>query len=232
MRRHICVGALLSFCLWIPQAARSAPILDQAFVPVALAQPDVIFGTMYADLGVGLRAQTFTVGLNGVLTGFEVLLDTTGMGAGERTFDILGTIAGVPDVASAPLASVAIPFAGDNTGFYAGSLGVPLPVAVGGILAIADRGLQGDGAFWVGHYDYTEDLAFGALLSHYPGGAAYGPTFTEPVGLFGGDLGFRTYVDPDSAQPPSIPEPATLVLLGAGMAVALARRRCGGIRRS
>ena len=172
MGRHIRVVALLCFCLGIPQAARSAPILDQAFVPIHLAQPDVVFGTMYADLGLGLRAQTFTVGLNGVLTSFEVLLDTTGMGAGERTFDILGTTGGVPDVDSAPLASVAIPFAGDSTGFYAGSLGVPLSVGVGGIFAIADRGLQGDGAFWVGHYDYANDPAFGALLSHYPGGAA------------------------------------------------------------
>ena len=72
MRKRFMVFMLslfsLSICFGTPQIVQSAPILDQQYTP----EPGYAF--MYAELDYDLvRAQTFTVGLSGLLSGFYYL---------------------------------------------------------------------------------------------------------------------------------------------------------------
>lgn len=173
----------LSICFGTPQIVQSAPILDQQYTP----EPGYAF--MHAELDYDLvRAQTFTVGLSGLLSGFEVYLSTPGSG-GTLTFKVYRTISGVPDLGSASLAEATINISGldENPMFYGGDLSASgLKVSPGDVYALV---VQGSGqATWRGEYDDSG----GFVLPHYAGGAAYGPTFTQTIGQLGGDLGFRT----------------------------------------
>lgn len=207
MRKRFMVFMLslfsLSICFGTPQIVQSAPILDQQYTP----EPGYAF--MHAELDYDLvRAQTFTVGLSGLLSGFEVYLSTPGSG-GTLTFKVYRTISGVPDLGSASLAEATINISGldENPMFYGGDLSASgLKVSPGDVYALV---VQGSGqATWRGEYDDSG----GFVLPHYACGTAYGPTFTQTIGPLGGDLGFRTYVDTAS-----IPEPVTMLLFGFGL---------------
>lgn len=200
------VLSLFSLSIWlgIPPIVQSAPILDQQYTP----EPGYAF--MYAELDYDyVRAQTFTIGLGGLLSGFEVYLSEPGLG-GTLTFKVYPTITGVPDLESASLAEAVISISGlgEDPIFYSGDVsGSGLIVSPGDVYALV---VQGSGeATWRGESDNGSGFP---NLPHYAGGAAYGPTFTQTIGPLGIDLGFRTYVDTAS-----VPEPAAILLLGLGL---------------
>jgi hypothetical protein len=178
--------------------AGAVPVLDQSFEPPIL---DLILGIAEDDTG----AQTFTVGIAGVLTQVDVLVERNGFA--DVHFDLRPTIGGVPiedgamALASVTLPASAVPFPAAFLSFDVSSFGIS--VVQGDVLAIA----LGGNSRWSATRD---DL--------YPGGAAFFrsspdlPTFGSPSGIR--DLGFRTFVEPAAV---ALPEPGTFTLLLAGL---------------
>jgi hypothetical protein len=170
----------------------SSPILDQSFEPATLSR--------FLGIGPGTSgAQTFTVGITGILTEVDVLVERNG-GAGLR-FDIRPTVNGVPvendamTLASITVPASTVPFPASFLDFDVSSFGIL--ISQGEILAM----VLSDNSRW-----------FGTPNDPYPGGAAYfrfaDTTFTPVFDNL--DVGFKTFVEP-------IPEPSTLALLGIGV---------------
>jgi len=193
---------------------QAAPILDQEFAPTA--------GDGYAIIGALTRAQTFTVGMAGVLSRFEVLISSAE--GDSRLFEIHPTVAGVPVFGSTALASAVVTY-GDNEDptFYGANISsFGVLVSPGDVLAIVDTGQGSDSsaAWWVG----------AASGNHYGGGEFYTtvykgmpPVISTTYSLqHGWDLGFRTYVDDSDSV--SIPAPGALLLLGIGLVCTASRR--------
>ncbi len=88
-------------------SAQAAPVVDQEFAP---ASP-----TLYTEFNELTRAQTFTVGMGGLLSRFEVLIESDSPGSTTGLFEIHPTTAGVPVLSSTPLASAIVTY-GTSTG--------------------------------------------------------------------------------------------------------------------
>jgi PEP-CTERM motif-containing protein len=206
-RRHFVVLVALAPLL-VSAPASAAPILDQVCCSaVALGGGDF---SLY-------RFQTFTVGLNGTMTGIEVGLGGASLPPTLTLYPTAfvpgqtGDTFGTPLILNALLANTgaSVPGAGTST-YYFASLGLGIAVTVGQQFTILLR----DGI--AGLPIYGGDP--------YPGGqflSGVGPNsllVTSP-GL--GDFPFRTYVD---TAPAPIPEPSTFLMIGGGLA-ALVRGR-------
>jgi len=192
--------------------------LDQSYnaTPDAAAQVGFTGGTIPVSW-----AQTFTVGITGQLTGVDILVQKSAPTM-PLLFDLRTTIAGVPTLADAGgniLASISIP--GASVPSPAAYLpldvtGAGIFVSAGDVLAIV---LRSNGA--ISEYGWLGTRADG-----YAGGQAW-------LRLTGGwgtnvtihELDFNTYVTPAGTGDQTIPEPASLLLLAAGLGVVAWRRR-------
>lgn len=210
-----------SLLLAVTSVASGAPILDQSHG----ALPPGGHAGFIADFGIDI-AQTFTVGIGGLLTSVDLAVAKTGSDPVQPlNVEIRSTTAGVPNaaigsvLASASIGPAGIPSIGGTTtsGPYDFSqyafvnvnlAGAGLIVAPGTVLALTLRSEALPGGYaW-------------ALGGAYAAGQGYFRSNNPGTGVFniGGasDQFFRTYVQ--------VPEPASAVLILSGM-VALLRRR-------
>lgn len=174
------------------QAARAVPTYDQSFAgPYDVAN---VNGLLY-------RAQTFTVGVSGLLTRFEVAMS----GSGASLFEVWSAPSGVPQaIPGTPLASATVFFNG--TGFVGTEISsFGLNVTAGEILALVQVGNSSTGfGSWQGTF-----------AGGYLGGSFFSTVSTMPGGAWNDleqDGGFRTFVDA------AVPEPSILALVGLGLA--------------
>jgi hypothetical protein len=196
---------------WLAGAlgASAAPIVDQSYTPPF----DYVVGvddTFHA-------AQTFTAGLTGDLVGFDFYLWNPDSVSGDLTYEVSGTTAGAPSGPALASGSVPVPIPATplNPFFLNVPLATPVPVTAGQVLALI-LNVAPVGVFWVG--DLRNGYAPG---NHY---FAFAPAFDWTLSQQPDvhDLGFRTYVD---AQVTAVPEPASLLLVGTGCALAWRSRR-------
>jgi hypothetical protein len=172
-----------------PIAAQAAPTLDQAN-----ENPY----TGFAQIAGEYRAQTFTVGITGTLSRFEVEL--FGVGAtGSAVFEIWNTTSGQPvAVPGTALASATIAFSDVDHAFVGADLRPGISVKAGDVLAIVLKGGANQLAYWD-----TTNNPNDPTIDLYPSGSAFSTATNAPTGPWirvGGFLGpadfkFRTYVD-------------------------------------
>lgn len=218
MRRLPVCSVLLIAVLVVPfgGVSEAAPMLDQSYE----ASNTNANGFIYKPGGGPIdRAQTFTVGLTGLLT--QVNLLDFGVFSGVTLpllFDIRTTSGGVPTesnsganiLASLSIGPGGIPSAPASGAAPTGTLAIDLSslglfVTLGDVLGIALR---------------TEDTTEGAYrwgreaVNGYAGGAdfirlsgTWGPNSTSP-----GDQSFQTFVDPNP-----VPAPSAMLLMGTGL---------------
>lgn len=201
-------------------AAQAAPMVDQSFLGTQFAFGEIGSGSS----GESIWAQTFTVGLAGRLTGVSLAIEDGGQTGGTLVVELRTTVSGQPTgslLASLSFAPEEVPDAMPNLIGSADLFAIDLSafsidVNVGDVLAI----VLSEPTVGV----YTPKLQASDAGGGYAGGQLFssrGTSFIEN-GLF--DMFFETFVDTDA--PSAIPEPASLALMGIGLAgVAAARRR-------
>jgi hypothetical protein len=193
----------------VATTASAAPILDQSF-----AAPNPNFGA--AVLQTQYLAQTFTVGIAGLLSSVEVAAYATPGETDPVTLSIFATSGGLPTGAAlystvfspAILPSDALVFAPATvfTAFNVASAGIS--VNVGQVLALS---LSSSGT---GAPPWTLWRMQGESATTYTGGSAFLSSNQGASWAFNGeDAAFRTFVDTAA-----VPEPMSLLLLGSGLA--------------
>ena len=194
--------------------AEAALILDQS---QGTTLPPPAFGGPIRNDFIDI-AQTFTVGLGGILGRVEVALSRLVDTAGPLNVEIRSTIAGLPDPLSASVVAEGVLTAADvPNGPQFAFVGVDLlsenfVVAPGDVLAIVLRSdTTAGGYFWAFTPGDPYAGGHGFFRNHTPG--------TEPFLIGGGDHFFRTFVAP-------VAEPASTALIVFGLAMlGFARRR-------
>jgi hypothetical protein len=193
LRKHKLLGFLAAGLLAGPMAVQAAPTLDQA-------NENPFTG--FAQIAGEYRAQTFTVGMTGTLSRFEVEL--FGVGAtGSAVFEIWNTTAGQPTaIPGTVLASATITFSGVNHTFVGADLTPGISVKAGDVLAIVLKG----GADQLAYWDHSSDPV-DSTIDPYPSGSRFTTATLDPTGPWIGvggfpgpsDFNFRTYIDVDPA---------------------------------
>jgi hypothetical protein len=189
-------------------------VIDQAFLPSHLD----LFAQMQTDVDA---AQTFTVGISGLLRRIDVLVvSDAGVPPGIPVdFDVRPTVNGAPvendglALASGVLSTATsdLQSAAALVSIQFGALGVA--VQRGDVLALVLSSPVAQTLWW-GRTN-GRNYARGALFAR---SASLGlPTFEGPEDA---DLAFRTWVDPAP-----VPEPSALLFVGTGLAALLAGAR-------
>ena len=202
-------GVALMFAMMM--SAQAVPVLDQSFIPPTsptAAQGIAASPTLSFTLNT---AQTFKVGLAGILPSAEVFVSSTS--GTVLDWDVRPTSAGVPlNSDGSALASGSVTLAGTGFGFVTLDLSsFSLSVAVGQQLAIVlstPNGLISWGGNSAGGYadggSYQRSSTF--------------INFDWTVTQASTDLGFKTFVEMSETGGGEVPEPATLALFGLGLA--------------
>ena len=177
------------------------------------------------DSTTTFRAQTFTVGLDGILTGVRTSLSDPSAASGlQLDVGIFGVSGSTIDIASGPLLSKTVAPNLGSTGIFDYTLfetlfASSLPVSVGETYAIVLSGVSGpqnQGFFWDGTGD---TYASGSRWQVFSPAGSLVEVSTQ-------DHAFETLVSTSVMTP--IPLPASLPLLLAGLgAFGLLRRRRG-----
>jgi hypothetical protein len=219
--------AAVAGAMMTAQAAMAAPVLDQQFDPGSLTGFTATAGVG----GIFYNAQTFTVGLDGQLTGVEFLANAhANSSTADIVLDIRGTTGGAPiGDNSLALASVALsPSAIGHTNlatytfFHVDLTAFNINVSTGDVLAMV---------IYTSQPNFSWKLAAGSSTpaATYAGGSRWTrDNFTTGsfLNIGGGsqDMYFKTFVDADTGSA-ELPAPGGLALLGLGLAGLGALRR-------
>ncbi len=177
-------------------SASAVTVLDQASDG---PQSDFyIIGSLY-------RAQTFTVGISGTLTRFEVFIESL---SGSALFEIWDASSGLPALASSGVALASATVSYSGSGFF--GTDVSLDVDAGDVLALVQIGGNSTG---IGEWA-------GSSANPYAGGAAFTTFTSDPDGAFfpehPTDFSFKTYVAtsvPDAGSTLSLLSASALALV-------------------
>jgi len=193
----------------------SAALLDQNFITTDDPNHNAGIGVAFSSL-----AQTFTVGITGILDAVEFNILKASGTIGDLTFDIRSLVAGAPD----PLFANALATATVNNNDidtigaqpYAWNA-ITVDVSAFNILVTAGEMLSfvlgtSTGETFIIQTDYLSGYAGGERYSQNGDGNAFS-------GLSYADLAFKTYVTA------SVPESTTVVLLGFGLIGLVTARR-------
>ncbi len=202
---------VLSACItWFPRAAAAAPILDQGTI---MGVQNAFIVSVDQNL-----AQTFTVGISGILSEFAIDIGDREIGGSPLVWSIRrGLFSGT--LATGVLTHDDVPF---KDSFTPEGPFPPVDLTHVDVRIIGLRVSKGEQLYL--HLDTGDSDIFGNCFPYcwtfnrdgYPRGQAV-VIHGNVASSLNGDFLFQTYVDPD-LNPVPVPEPATATLLLCGTA--------------